>query len=79
MTVHEFLNRLRSLYNIDHDQLPELTPEQWMEFRDNPPRYLIRTDRTQAEAIVREMEKRQPQRKVFDFLEGLQEIHHERN
>lgn len=64
MTVHEFLNRIRSLYNIDHAQLPELTDAQWVEFRDNPPRYLIRTDRTQAEAIVREMEKRQPERKV---------------
>lgn len=59
MTNHEFINRVRSLYNIDHDQIPELNQSQWSEFQANPPRYLIRTDKTQAEAIIREMEKRQ--------------------
>lgn len=59
MTTHEFINRIRSLWNIDHDQLPKLTAEQWPEFRDNPPRYLMHTDKVQAEAIIREVEKRQ--------------------
>lgn len=60
MDAHEFVNRIRSLYNIDHYLLPELTDEQWIEFRDDPPRYLIRTDKPQADAILREVEKRQP-------------------
>ena len=38
MTTHEFLNRLRSLYNIDHYLLPELTDAQWAEFLRDPPR-----------------------------------------
>jgi hypothetical protein len=59
MTNYGFLNRIRSLYNIDHHQLPELTDAQWTEFLDDPPRYLIGTDRTQVEAIMREVEKRQ--------------------
>lgn len=59
MTNHEFINCIRSLYNIGHYELPELTDEQWIEFRDDPPRYLIRTDKVQAEAILREVKKRQ--------------------
>jgi hypothetical protein len=59
MTSHEFLNRIRSLYNIDRHLLPELTDEQWPEFRDDPPRYLIHTDKVQSDAIMREVEKRQ--------------------
>src|ERR1017187_9332259 len=59
MTNHEFINRLRSLYNIDHNMLPELTDKQWPEFRDNPPRYLTHTDKNQSDAILREVEKRQ--------------------
>lgn len=59
MTQHEFINRVRSLYNIDRVKLPELSDEQWLEFRDDPPRYLIRTDKDQADAIMREVEKRQ--------------------
>jgi hypothetical protein len=64
MTIHEFINRIRSLYNIDHYQLPELTDEQWLEFRDNPPRYLMHTDKQQAKAIIREVEKRQTRHDV---------------
>ena len=56
---HAFLNRIRSLYNIDHDRLPELTDEQWPEFRDDPPHYLIHTDKVQVDAIMREVEARQ--------------------
>jgi len=59
MSTHEFLNRIRSLYNIDRHLLPELTNAQWVEFRDNPPRYLIHTDKRQVDAIMREVEKRQ--------------------
>jgi hypothetical protein len=60
MTPHEFINRIRSLYNIDHHNLPELTSDQWEQFRKDPPRYLINlADKVQSEAIVREVEKRQ--------------------
>jgi hypothetical protein len=59
MTNHEFINRIRSLYNIDHSMLPELTDFQWIEFRDDPPRYLARTDKKQSDAILREVERRQ--------------------
>lgn len=59
MANHQFIDRIRSLYNIDHYLLPELTDEQWIEFRDDPPRYLIRADQAQADAILREVEARQ--------------------
>lgn len=59
MTNHEFINCIRSLYNIDWELLPELSDQDWPKFRDNPPRYLTHTDKTQALAILREMEKRQ--------------------
>ena len=59
MTQREFENRLRSLYNIDADRIPELTPAQWTRFRDDPPRYLTRADDEQAAAIWREVERRQ--------------------
>jgi hypothetical protein len=56
-----FLNRVRSLFNIDGYLLPELDSKRdWPEFRDDPPRYFInRADPTQCKAIWREVEKRQ--------------------
>ena len=54
---HRFINRLRSLFNIDGFLLPELTDKQQGEFMTDPHRYLMRTDRAQAEAIWREVEK----------------------
>lgn len=56
-----FLNRVRSLFNINHYLLPELdVTRDWPEFRDDPPRYFInRADLTQQRAIWREVEKRQ--------------------
>ena len=60
MTLSDFINRVRSLYNIDHYCLPELSDSDWKQFRDNPPRYFINlADKIQAEAIFREVEKRQ--------------------
>ena len=59
MTNHEFLNRIRSLYCLEHDQVPELTDAQWKAFEMNPANYLIRTDDFKAAAIMREVEKRQ--------------------
>lgn len=56
-TQHAFMNRLRSLFNIDADQVPELANRRI--FLANPVEYLIRADDTQAAAIWREVEKRQ--------------------
>ena len=57
--LHGFLNRLKSLRFIDGYLLPELTDEQQREFMRDPARYITHTDRTQAEAIWREVQKRQ--------------------
>lgn len=55
-----FINQVRSLFNIDHDLLPELTEYDLVEFRDNPPHYLInRANLTQCRAIWREVGWRQ--------------------
>ncbi len=59
MEKPEFLNRVRSLFNIDGYQLPELTSDQQREFVRDPVRYFIRTDKAQSDAIWREVEKRQ--------------------
>jgi hypothetical protein len=60
MNTLEFKNRIASLYNIDHDRLPELSERDWTQFRDDPPRYLINlADKRQSEAIMREVERRQ--------------------
>lgn len=65
---HAFRNRIASLYNIDFYLLPELSSEDWGEFRRDPPRYFMnRADAVQAAAIWREVEKRQPApRPLFD-------------
>lgn len=59
MTQHEFMNRLRSLWNIDRDQLPELSEVQWTNFLLAPSSFLIRADDATAAAIWREVERRQ--------------------
>lgn len=64
MTKYDFLNRIRSLYNIDRFSLPELDDEAWKAFRVDPPRYLIKADKRDAHAILREVEKRQTVREL---------------
>jgi hypothetical protein len=59
MTQHEFMNRLRSLYNIDAHQLPDLEEADWSAFARDPARYFIRCSDTTAADIWREVEKRQ--------------------
>jgi hypothetical protein len=59
LVKHQFVNRVRSLYNIDRHLLPELDGEEWIRFRDDPPRFLIKTNEKNAKAILREIEKRQ--------------------
>ena len=75
MTNHEFINRIRSLYNIEWDQLPELLSEEnWWAFRENPPRYLCSTDKIQSDAIIREMEKRQETKMDTVYLEPIETV-----
>ncbi len=65
MTNYEFINRIRSLYNIDHYKLPELSNEHWEQFRNDPPRYLaFKADRGQSDAILREVERRQEIKRI---------------
>jgi hypothetical protein len=57
---HAWLNRMRSLWNIDGHLLADaLTPEEQQEFTRDPPRYFMHANGVQAEAIWREIEKRQ--------------------
>jgi hypothetical protein len=63
-----FLNRLRSLFNIDGFLLPELTEEQQTKFMRGPVQYLIGCDDGQAAAIWREIEKRQADKVTEEFL-----------
>jgi hypothetical protein len=57
-----FINRIRSLSNIDSDQLPELTREQQSQFLVDPIAYLLKADDAQSDAIMREVESRQEER-----------------
>ena len=58
--LHGFLNRIRSLWNIDGYLLADaLSETEQQEFMRDPCRYITHTDRIQAEAIWREVQKRQ--------------------
>ena len=65
MDKKSFINRIRSLFNIDGYTLPELTREQQLEFLRDPVRYFLNTDEAQSDAIMREIESRQKS-EVFD-------------
>ena len=65
MEKKSFINRIRSLFNIDGYTLPELTREQQLEFLRDPVRYFLNTDEAQSDAIMREIESRQKS-EVFD-------------
>lgn len=54
-----FLNRLRSLFNIDGFLLPELNKYDWTAFRADPPKFFMRCESDKADAIWREVDKRQ--------------------
>jgi hypothetical protein len=60
MDQRTFLNALKSLFNIDSYQLPELDREQQAAFLRDPVRYFIAASDERQEAIWREIEKRQP-------------------
>jgi len=58
-TKAAFLNRLRSLFNIDGNLLPELSADNQIAFVRKPSEYLLNTDRVESDAIWREIERRQ--------------------
>jgi hypothetical protein len=59
MHKQEFINRIRSLYNIDGHLLPELSSQQQLAFLRAPVTYFLETDESQSDAIMREIERRQ--------------------
>ncbi len=59
MTKHEFHNRIRSMFCIDGYLLPELSEEEQGVFMRDPVGYFIRASDAQANAIWREIERRQ--------------------
>jgi hypothetical protein len=59
MEKRAFLNRIRSLFNIDGYLLPELTKDQQLQFLRDPVRFFLNADEAQSDAIMREVESRQ--------------------
>jgi hypothetical protein len=59
MQKQEFINRIRSLYNIDGHLLSELSSQQQLAFLRAPVTYFLETDEAQSDAIMREIERRQ--------------------
>lgn len=59
MAKAAFHNRLRSLFNIDGFLLPELSREEQRAFVNDPVRFFIKAPDAKADAIWREVERRQ--------------------
>ena len=57
--LHAFLNRVRSVFNIDQCDIPEFSPWKWGQFQSDPIRYLMRCSDEDAAVIWREVQKRQ--------------------
>ena len=58
MNKRNFTNRVRALYNIDYNRLPEMPEVDWPRFRDNPAGFFITCDDEMRAAIWREIEYR---------------------
>jgi len=59
MEKRAFVNRIRSLFNIDGYLLPELSKDQQSQFLRDPVRFFLNADEAQSDAIMREVESRQ--------------------
>lgn len=59
MDQHTFSNQIKSLFNIDGYQLPELSDDHKSQFLRDPVHYFMRAEEVQQEAIYREVMKRQ--------------------
>jgi hypothetical protein len=58
VTRDEFHARLRSLLNIDYDDVPWMSVGDWTSFREDPFRFFIRCDDETAEKIWQLVERR---------------------
>jgi hypothetical protein len=59
MNYHNFINRVKALYNVDYYRLESVMPEHlWQPFRDNPVAFLLRCDDKLAAAIWAEVQHR---------------------
>jgi len=58
MKQHSFDNRLRALFNIDYNRLPELSNDQWVRFRNDPVRFWITCDDPTRSILWREVQHR---------------------
>lgn len=58
MNMPNFHNRLRALFNIDYNRLPEMPEDLWPRFRDDPVRFFISCDDEMRDTIWREVQRR---------------------
>ena len=58
MNMRNFTNRLRALWNIDYNRLPEMPEDEWPHFRDAPHRYFAHCSDDMQKAIWREVQHR---------------------
>ena len=56
--MHEFLNRVRALHNVDRSDLPGPPLREWIDFVCNPTSFLIKADDATAAVIWRAMQAR---------------------
>lgn len=58
MEIGEFVNLLRIMHSIDHHELPTFSAKEWESFRDDPPRFLMRSGFGQAKEVWAAMQRR---------------------
>jgi hypothetical protein len=58
--AYGFVNRIRSLHNLDRDDVSFLASGQWVQFRNDPVKFLICANDDTAAAICAAVEARQP-------------------
>lgn len=59
MDAHQFVNRIRSLWNLDWDDVSFLDRADWIDFRDSPVRFITRCDDQTRDRIYAAVEARQ--------------------
>ena len=56
---HAFINRLRILHSLDRHEIAPIRTADWIPFRDDPARFLIRADDSTAARIMDAIERRE--------------------
>jgi hypothetical protein len=72
--AYGFINRIRSLHNLDKDAVPFLAAGEWVQFRDDPVKFLIRANDETAAAICAAVEARQPSVECKGGVKGHREL-----